>query len=87
MTVTAVSPVAISGDKLRRMVSLSPTFQAAVGVDNPTDALDSIYIEGADENATRPFASILPGTQGRYRVVSSGSRNFMMPGGSLLVYF
>lgn len=87
--VTAVGPISPKILQLEDMIARSATFQAAVGADNETEALDSIHYEYAlldesgldnDLDLTRlvsllPCAVILTAEQFQYRGVSYSGRH------------
>lgn len=90
--VAASSALALSKAKLRAALSLSATFQAARGVGNAADALESIYLAAKFAKDEREFASLRPfavvGTHAElgYDRDSGGTKNYLVASGAVYFY-
>lgn len=89
MPAVATSVKSIALVKLRRMVSLSGTFQAALGLtgtsaEKAAKALDHIFLKSAiGDDVTRPYAVVSAGEQFQWRSIASFS---LWPSGSIGLY-
>ena len=93
MPATPGKTLSIVAAKLRRMVSLSATFQSARGVDGGTDeenaaaALEFVFLKSLVGNQpSRPFAVVSMGESFDWAVVSGGDANHLRPSGSLFLF-
>lgn len=88
----AESALALSKAKLRTALSQSATFQAARGVGNSTDALESIYLAAKLAKDEKEFASLRPfavvGTHAElgYDRDSGGTKNYLVASGAVYFY-
>lgn len=85
MSVTPSGCVSMPLYLLRRMVSVSSTFQTAVGVATSTLALDHIYLHEALSPSARPCAVINElGTS--FQLIAGGGQNQLRPRGDLFLW-
>lgn len=70
---------------LRRMVSLSSTFQTLVGATTAAQAIEHIYCKDTDGTERRPCAVIMHGRTG-YSLTAGGMQNQLRPSGSVYLW-
>lgn len=85
MSVTPSGSVAVPIYLLRRMVSLSTTFQTATGAASATLALNHIYLHEATGDETRPCA-VVNGDDTSYELSAGGDQNQLRAKGSLFLW-
>ncbi|QDU82676.1 hypothetical protein Pla110_44370 [Polystyrenella longa] len=85
-TTDLTGPFAIAVAKLRRMLSLSTTFQLARGVVNEQDALSFIHTRDYRMNPERPLGIVHPGSTFGYQKVSGGAQYQLQPHGVVELY-
>lgn len=86
MPATAVSSLALAAQKLRRMVSLSATFQSATGTLTDTDAAAFVLEKLAGAQTVRPYAVVSFDEHYGHKLIAGGVQNQLRPFGSLLLY-
>lgn len=87
----ATSPTALAASKLRRMVSLSPSWlaglAAALGAAPTADqAIKAVHFKDVIGVVPRPHAIISPSEQFRYKQIAGGDQNVLNSGGSVALY-
>lgn len=85
MPTLPVASLALPMYMLRRMVAASATFQAAVGAANATEADAHIRYKDADENVSRPCATIFSEDHS-FGLIAGGSQNFLRPNGTVFLW-
>jgi hypothetical protein len=79
--------LALPAYKLRRMVSLSPTWIAACdGTDKPVDAPDRVWLRDVIGEVARPYAVVSIGAVHGYTLAFGGEQNWLRPNGQLFVF-
>jgi len=73
--------------KLRRMVSLSKTFQDATGTTNAVDAEKRVFLKDVSQGQQpRPYCMLQPGDNHGAGLLSGGAQNFLVPRGTSMLY-
>jgi hypothetical protein len=86
MPVTPSGSFAVPQYLLRRMIAMSPTFQAARGVDNWTDALAGVKLKDVDPTLTnRPLVCVFTESL-HWRLIAGGAQNVLRPDGTLFMW-
>jgi len=70
---------------LRRMVAMSPTFQAAVGASTWGEALEKVFLKDAEGDEALPVACVFTQDQS-WALQYGGSQNHLRPKGQLFLY-
>jgi hypothetical protein len=79
-------PIYLAAVKLRRMLSLSPTFQAAIGAaDAPTALLRTAFKE-LSGTEPRPYGVVSSGEKLIYKQIAAGNQVVLQAQGSLFLY-
>jgi hypothetical protein len=85
VAVTPVGPLALPPYLLRRMVALSPTFQAGCELTDFDKALARTFWKDAEGNEPRPCATVNH-TDQSYRLIAGGGQNYLRPRGGLMLW-
>ncbi len=73
-------------EKLRRMVSLSSTFQTELGVGSAAAALPFIFTQDKFRGKARPLAVVFIESDFQATKVADGAANFLLPKGGVQLY-
>lgn len=82
---TPTGPVSLPPYKLRRMVALSPTFQAACTTANYATAWRNTYFKEAAGTELRPCA-VVNHEDLSYRLIAGGSQNHLRAQGTMFLW-
>ena len=85
MAVVASGPVSLPIYLLRRMISLSPTFQALVGASTAAQALGHIYCKDVEGTERRPCVVLWP-DGGSFDLIAGGMQNQLRGRGQLWMW-
>jgi hypothetical protein len=91
MPVTPVGSLSLPAAKLRRMVSLSASFQSEISTVHgvpatPAGVLPWIFMRRVVSTTPRPYACITIGDQHRYSLVAGGDQNYLRAAGGLYLF-
>lgn len=86
MPVTPSASLSLSIDAARALIAATPTFQALVGADDATEALEFIYVGGIPKGTAAPVAMVDVGDDFNFAISAGGAANYFRDGGGIAFY-